>query len=46
MGTRSTLSALTSVSPALTKQAHSEGGFALRGLRIYQPWQPGPSDGT
>ena len=47
MGTlRPTLAALTAVSPAVTLGAHRDSGFGLRELRIYQPWQPGPSAGS
>ena len=47
MGTlRPTLAALTAVSPAVTLRAHRDSGFGLRELRIYQPWQPGPSAGS
>jgi hypothetical protein len=32
--------------PRTTLQAHSDGGFGLRGVRLYQSWMTGPSEGS
>jgi hypothetical protein len=45
MGSLATWRAALEMSPATTLRAHSASGLGLADLRIYQPWQPGPSHG-
>lgn len=45
-GERSLTRSALALSPRTTWRAHSEAGFSLADLRLYQPWTPGPSVGA